>query len=151
MVKCSVVGCEERKPTVWLLIDRDRETYSRCDAKGRDPYGADVHQSGIFTIYELRGGATFLKMSDVFRRFIDVATSGVSAFVNSGTCEPQKRVPNPCCPPKVREVGRDILVVPKLLVRRRDRWRHCGSCHRYQRTMFQAMPHLIMQPSMACR
>ena len=90
MVECSVAGCEERKPTVWILIDRDRETYSRCDAKSCDTYGADVHESGMFTIYELRGRATFLKMSDLVRQFVDVATSGVSAFVNSGTCEVQK-------------------------------------------------------------
>jgi hypothetical protein len=44
----------------------------------------------MFTVYEVRGRAAFLKMSTTFRQFIDVASSGVSAFMNGGTCEPQK-------------------------------------------------------------
>lgn len=89
-MECSLLGCEEGKPTIWIVIDRDRKTYSRCDATGCEAYGADVTQSGIFTIYELRGRATFLKMSNTFGHFVDVATSGVSAFINGGRCEAQR-------------------------------------------------------------
>ena len=59
-------------------------------AASRDGYAAEVNQSGMFTVYEVRGRAAFLKMSTTFRQFIDVASSGVSAFMNGGTCEPQK-------------------------------------------------------------
>jgi hypothetical protein len=89
-VECIVAGCEERKPSAWIILDDDRQTYSRCDSDRCDQYPADVHESDMFRIYELRGRATFLKRSELFGQFIDVATSGVAAFVNSGTCEPHK-------------------------------------------------------------
>jgi len=88
MVECNITGCEERTPTTWFELDERRKAYRRCDAKGCDAYTADVHLSGMFTIYELRGRATMLKMSSDLRQFIDVATSGVSAFVNTGSCAP---------------------------------------------------------------
>lgn len=88
MAECSVLGCDENIPGVWFELDERGRGYKRCDQKGCDEYSAEVTASGMFTIYELRGRATLLKMAKSTGMFVDVATSGVSAFVNSGTCQP---------------------------------------------------------------
>lgn len=83
--ECSVDGCREAKPTVWFEVDAGAATYKRCDTRGCDEYPAEVSRSGVFSVYELRGRAAAIKVSDL-GMFVDVATAGVSAFVNSGTC-----------------------------------------------------------------
>jgi hypothetical protein len=88
--ECSPVGCERQKHTVWFLVDKDRRTYSRCNAAGCDTYGAEVSTAGIFTTYEVRGRATFLRMAEASRHFIGAWTEGVNSIVNGGTCEPER-------------------------------------------------------------
>jgi hypothetical protein len=87
--ECSLQGCVRDTPKGWIVVDSAKKTYSQCDAARCSDYGAEVSDDGVFTIYEVRGRATFLKTS-TFRRFIHVTTIGVSALVSSGICEAQE-------------------------------------------------------------
>ena len=73
----------------WMVLDFTANTYARCDQKGCDVYRASRASSGAFTVVELPGRGSFIKMSNDGSAFVDTATVGVGVVLSFGTCRQQ--------------------------------------------------------------
>ena len=94
---CSEDGCEEVKPTVFILYDRDFKILYRCDEKPCDSYLIDEYQSGMF-IYLRPKDAKELSIKianhsvvdtiapEMKNKYIELAGSGLSVLVSNGQC-----------------------------------------------------------------
>ena len=82
-------GCEQApENTVWMELDFESGTYSRCDPKGCDIYTVTYSSGGVFTTVRLSQVGTLLKVVNDGSEFIDVATVGVAVITSFGTCQP---------------------------------------------------------------
>ena len=70
---------------MWATIDLTSQRYQRCDQKGCDAYKAVVSRSGAFTIVELPGRATFLKIGPEGRS-TEVTSIMNTVLVSQGIC-----------------------------------------------------------------
>lgn len=106
---CSLEqGCQSVQADTRLMIDLDAQIYTRCDQKRCDSYSSEISYSGVYiiatrpgTMLKLlspMGVETFNELAEALSEterqastpakstFIDVATSGTSAFTSMGTC-----------------------------------------------------------------
>lgn len=84
---CEVGKCEQANPTVYLILDRENEVYSRCDSKGCDTYPAQFGSSGLLTnIQSARPiGAMVKVLGD--SEYLEIATIGLASLISNGVCE----------------------------------------------------------------
>lgn len=85
-ISCDRTSCEPDNPSVWVVLDRQKREFSRCDVKGCDTYKADFNSSGAFT--NIQGKAPMGTMIKVLgdKKYIEIATIGLSSLVSSGSC-----------------------------------------------------------------
>lgn len=90
-VVCGPEGCEHSQLTdrPFFELDGGGSIYSRCDAKGCTRRQSVSSKSGIYTIVDIPGSGTFMKLVNDGTEFVDVATSGTAAFVSHGVCQPK--------------------------------------------------------------
>jgi hypothetical protein len=88
VVVCDRAQCQENKPSVWLMVDFDRKTYSRCDSKSCDQYQMMAVPSGIFVNVVYNPSSIFKATADG-SEYIEVATSGLATYSQFGTCRVQ--------------------------------------------------------------
>lgn len=86
---CSLKGCTEAKPTVWLNVDFSARRYERCDSKGCDEHQMTHSASGIFTVVSVGGGSTLFKVVNDGSEFMEVASLGTAAYTSFGRCAPR--------------------------------------------------------------
>jgi hypothetical protein len=83
---CHGTQCTPSEPAVYLILDRQNNSFSRCDAKGCDSHKAQFGTSGMFT--NIQGAipiGTMIKVQGN-RAYIEIATLGLSSSFSSGTC-----------------------------------------------------------------
>ena len=91
---CSPIGCERGNSRVYLLIDTDKKTYSRCDSKGCDTYeGIVLNTSGQFGSIQIPGRSILQKMDLETGRYTEVATLMLDVYVNHGQCKTTEESP----------------------------------------------------------
>lgn len=85
-VFCDRTSCEKDSPSVWVELDRRAKTFSRCDVKGCDTYKGNFETAGVFT--NIQGVTPMGTMIKVLgdRKYIEVATIGLSSLISNGTC-----------------------------------------------------------------
>ena len=85
---CGVDGCKAGTPSVHVVLDLEKRTYSRCDTKGCDKYPMTYSSGGAFTTFSLpyRSG-TFLKTLNDGSSYVEVASSMLSVLQNFGRCD----------------------------------------------------------------
>ena len=88
LIVCNDGRCQEAPSLVWLIVDFDRKTYSRCDSKSCDPYQMVAMPSGIFVYVVYHPGSIFKATADG-RGYVDVATLGLATYSQFGTCKVQ--------------------------------------------------------------
>ncbi len=85
--QCSVNGCSEIRPTVWVNLDFPARRLERCDAKGCDRYEMVHSVAGLYTTITLVGHpGTFFKAVNDASEFVEVASLGVSVLSSFGRC-----------------------------------------------------------------
>ena len=88
--QCSVNGCSEIRPTVWVNLDFPARRLERCDAKGCDRYEMVHSISGLYTTITLVGHpGTFLKAVNDGSQFVEVASILTRVFTSFGRCLPR--------------------------------------------------------------
>jgi len=87
--QCKKEGCEAIQPTVWVTLDFQTSSYSRCDRKGCDRYEMQESVSGIYTFVSLvdRQGTLFKVVNDG-SEFVEVITLGTTLMSSYGSCSP---------------------------------------------------------------
>jgi len=87
--QCTKEGCEAMQPTVWVTLDFQTSSYSRCDRKGCDRYEMRESVSGIYTSVALvdRPGTLFKAVNDG-SEFVEVITLGTTLMSSYGICSP---------------------------------------------------------------
>lgn len=85
-VFCDRTSCEQDKPTVWIVLDRKAQTFSRCDVKGCDVYQGKFESDGAFT--NIQGQSPIGTMIKVLgdKKYIEIATINLGSFISSGIC-----------------------------------------------------------------
>lgn len=91
---CSVDGCKEMEPTVFVLLGykalEDTIFMARCDDKPCDIYDVNILQPGAFTTYETKEPHGILfRTSSLDQSYVEVATLGTEAFISNGYCYPK--------------------------------------------------------------
>jgi len=83
---CEGVNCTKSQPVVYLILDRQSKTFSRCDKKGCDVYDAIFRLSGMFTnIQPINPNGTMIKVLGN-REYIEVVTTGLGVIFQNGNC-----------------------------------------------------------------
>ena len=88
-VTCADGACNPGNPTIWLLVDFDAATYSRCDDKGCDLYPLNAMVSGVFINASYNPGAFFKALQDA-SQFIEVVTQQLQTITYFGACRIQQ-------------------------------------------------------------
>ena len=86
LIVCNEGQCQEAPPSVWLIVDFDRKTYSRCDSKGCDQYQMMALPSGIFVNVVYNPSSIFKATADG-SEYVEVTTLGLATYSQSGTCK----------------------------------------------------------------
>jgi hypothetical protein len=92
---CQQSGCKAVPASVWNIIQLDKKTYARCDAKSCDTYNAQFSEGGAFLNIQVTP-STIAKMAvaDVpvmeLKKFSfhEVATQLHDVYVSFGACRP---------------------------------------------------------------
>lgn len=94
---CSKEGCEQIKPTVFVLYDKNSKTLYRCGEKPCDSYSVDEYPRGIFTYLrptdakelsiKIADGATVdIVAPEMKNEYIELAGSMLGVMVSNGKC-----------------------------------------------------------------
>ena len=83
---CEAADCKSIPASVWSLIDIGKATYTRCDTRGCDTYGARFSVSGDFINIDVPGRGMVAKVSADHTSFLEVATMGLSVLTSFGLC-----------------------------------------------------------------
>jgi hypothetical protein len=86
---CGIEGCKAIPLGTAFSLYEPSGKYARCDARGCDAYEAEVTQSGVFTVIELRGKGTVAKIGPEvgsYRPWLEVTTAMTDAYVSNGYC-----------------------------------------------------------------
>jgi hypothetical protein len=79
-------GCAPVENTIVVRIDIPGATYSRCDAKGCDDYGALFSSSGEYINIDVPGRGMVAKMASDGSEFVEVATLMSVVLLSFGNC-----------------------------------------------------------------
>ena len=82
---CSSNNCEDKKAITTIILDTDNKSYQRCDSSC-DKYQTNIDRSGAFIIATPNLG-TFIKVNQLDRSFVDIATMSSIIFMNFGVCK----------------------------------------------------------------
>jgi hypothetical protein len=88
VVVCDRTECQQSKPSVWLMLDFERQTYTRCDNKGCDQYQMTTVPSGMFVNVVYNSSSIFKATVDG-SNYIEVATLGLTTYLQFRTCRAQ--------------------------------------------------------------
>ncbi|MBI2048163.1 MAG: hypothetical protein HYT27_03405 [Parcubacteria group bacterium] len=83
---CDGTNCTQSQPVVYLILDRQNKTFSRCDTKGCDAYDAIFGSSGIYTNIQPRNPSGMMIKVLGNREYIEMATIGLSTVFQNGSC-----------------------------------------------------------------
>lgn len=83
---CDRTNCTQSQPVVYLILDRQNKTYSRCDTKGCDSYDAIFGSNGIYT--NIQASSPTGGMIKVLgnREYIEMTTIGLDSIFQNGSC-----------------------------------------------------------------
>ncbi len=79
--------CRSIPSKVWLLIDKETRTYSRCDDSGCDTRDALFKHAGFWTSIDVPGTSSFVKLSDG-GDFVEVVSLNSTVLIGYGKCSP---------------------------------------------------------------
>jgi hypothetical protein len=82
---CFEGNCEDRNAITTFMLDTKQNNYQRCDTTC-DTYNIKAMRSGIFLVASPTIG-TFIKINELNKSFVDVASMMTEIYVNSGTCK----------------------------------------------------------------
>jgi hypothetical protein len=82
---CSSNNCEDKKAITTIILDTDNKSYQRCDSSC-DKYPANIDISGAFITASPNLG-TFIKVNQLDRTFVDIATMSSTILMNFGVCK----------------------------------------------------------------
>ena len=85
---CSIEGCKEMKPSVYIKINFSTKTYSRCSAGSCDNYSMISTVGGMYTVIEKQGSGTFVKSLNNGESYVEALATGVGTIQNFGSCKP---------------------------------------------------------------
>lgn len=85
--QCSEAGCEDVKPTVFILYDENNSMVYRCDNKPCDGYEVERNESGLFTILEPIEARSFSVKLSFNNKYVETVGFGLDTLVSHGTCK----------------------------------------------------------------
>jgi hypothetical protein len=88
-VSCSIDGCDDVVPSVFVLINEDKSNYSisRCDDKPCDTYEATPYFSGAYLEVKTNDNHGLLfKTSIIDQSYVEVVTLGTDTLTSHGRC-----------------------------------------------------------------
>lgn len=89
MYVCTSQGCESHTPAASVLLDFDKQSYSRCEKDNCETYNMTFSASGIYTTVMIPASSgTFIKIVNDGSEYIEVASFHLAAFQNFGFCLP---------------------------------------------------------------
>jgi hypothetical protein len=84
--RCEGSSCTYEPPVVHLILNRDRNIVSRCDAKGCDDFEGTFVSGGMYTnIQGIEPRGLLVKVLGN-SEYVEVATSGLVTHVSTGAC-----------------------------------------------------------------
>ncbi len=83
---CSKDGCEVVPAGVRVVIDMDKQTYSRCDKNGCDKYDSTVSVRGIYLNFDVGGKSTFTKVEISSMQYFEIVSLGFVVYTSFGKC-----------------------------------------------------------------
>lgn len=87
---CSPEGCKTVPAKVLVVIDTDKQTYSRCDRNGCDKYDATVTMGGIYLNVAVPGKSVTAKVEFPSLQYLEVASLGLGMYASYGRCKSKK-------------------------------------------------------------
>jgi hypothetical protein len=88
---CSPEGCKAVPAKVRVVIDTDKQTYSRCDRNGCDKYDATVNMGGIYLNVLVPGKSVTAKVEFPSLQYLEVASLGLGMYASYGRCKSKEK------------------------------------------------------------
>ncbi len=84
---CSKHECKKRQTKTFLILDKKKETITRCDGKMCENFEAKFNQTGVFYNIQTEGpvGTLIRILGD--SRYKEITTVGLDAYIANGNCE----------------------------------------------------------------
>ena len=86
---CSTDGCKAVPAKVHVVIDTDKQTYSRCDKKGCDKYDATMSEGGIYLNVTVATKSVVTKVEIPSLRYFETLSLGLTVLTSFGKCSSQ--------------------------------------------------------------
>lgn len=83
---CTGTNCTQSQPVVYLILDRQKKTFSRCDTKGCNEYNASFASSGVYTNMQASSPQGMMIKVLGTREYIEIATVGLRSVFQHGSC-----------------------------------------------------------------
>lgn len=83
---CSKGGCNEAPTKVHAVINIVKRTYSRCDVKGCDEYGATMNVGGTYLNVSVSGRSTMAKIEIPSLQYFETISFGLAVYTSFGKC-----------------------------------------------------------------
>lgn len=84
---CSIDGCEDIQPNVFLVFDETKEMIYRCDNKPCDGYNVKINQSGFYTYVEPVESYGFTVKISNDNEYVETVSIGLVTLISYGTCK----------------------------------------------------------------
>lgn len=84
---CTKKECNKRDTQITIILDKKKETISRCDEKNCETFDAEFKQTGVFFNVQTEGpiGTLIRVLGD--SRYKEITTAGLDAYIANGECE----------------------------------------------------------------
>lgn len=85
---CTPEGCKSAEPSVFVVIDFDKNQYARCDNRGCDSYPMTESNAGMFSTVSLpENPGMFLKVENDGAHYTEVVSLHFDVMISRGTCQ----------------------------------------------------------------
>jgi len=84
---CSKHACNKKDTSTFVILDKTKETITRCEGKYCETFPATFSQTGVFSNIQSEGpvGTLIRVLGD--NRYKEITTVGLDAYIANGVCE----------------------------------------------------------------
>ena len=84
---CTKHECVKKEVKTYLVLDKEKETITRCDSETCESFEAKFNQTGVFFNIQSDGPVGTLIRIFGDSRYKEITTVGLDAYIANGNCE----------------------------------------------------------------
>ncbi len=84
---CTKWECNPRQTETYVILDKNKETVSRCEESVCETFEAEFEQTGVFVNIQTKGSIGTLIRILGDSRYKEITTVGLDAYIANGNCE----------------------------------------------------------------